>query len=241
MDKLKKFFEKKTNIIMVIGILVVVVIVVLVAILFKREDKEKFSLSKIYDVYPEDVRNLYANMVSVSCYGDLYLDLKLDSGKIKVADINRNNLIDYMFSYMDKHDKFEDEMEVNDFNAISSDLFNEKLDFKNDIDKYKYGEYEYLVEDGKVKRNKAECSSDKKYVSHLYGYSHSDLELSIDVNIGYEKDGKLYDLADNLLGDYDGDVSKLGDLFGNNSFYRYNYVLDGKIFKLDSVEWNSRS
>ena len=82
--------------------------------------------------------------------------------------------------------------------------------------------------------------SDKNYITHLYGYSYNVHELSIDVNIGYLDNGVLYDLADNRLGEYTGEVKELQDLFKTNSFYRYNYVKDDGMYKLISVEWMDR-
>ena len=58
-DKLKKFFGKKENVILVSVIAIITVIVILVAIFNKRGWDRKFALNKIYDVYPEDVKRQY--------------------------------------------------------------------------------------------------------------------------------------------------------------------------------------
>ena len=245
MDKLKynvkKFFSKRNNVIMVASILGVIVLVVIIAIIFGKRKDEKFALNEIYDVYPEEVRELYANMVSVSCYGDLHFDVQLDAGATGVNEMTNNNLIDYMFSYLDKNEKVSDNFEANVIKDATDYLFNGEIDFTSKINSYGYGDYTYTVDGDKVTRKKQECTSDNEYVTHLYGYSWNSQELSMDVNVGYLKDGVLYDLSNNKLGKYSGDVKELSELFVSNSYYRLNYVKDDKVFKLSSVELNSRS
>lgn len=239
-NELRKFFSKKENKILAGAVLVILLIVIIVAIIFSKKDN-KFVLNGIYDVYPEDVRRLYSNMVSVSCYGDLHLDISLDSKAVSVENINKNNLLDYMFSNLDKNSKLKDNMEMKNFRNAARNLFNGNINFDDLINGYTYGEYRYIVKDNNISREKTECVSDNNYVTHLYGYSYNVNELSIDVNIGYLDNGVLYDLADNRLGEYDGDVAKLTDLFKVNSYYRYNYVKDNGVYKLKSVEWKNRA
>lgn len=239
-NKLKSFFSKRENKILVVAILIILIIVLVVAIVFKKDEDSKFALNGIYDVYPEDVRELYSNMVSVSCYGDLHLDITLGSGIVKVGNINKNNLLDYMFSNLDKNNKLTDQMDIDIFKNVSKNLFSGNVTLDNLINGYTYGEYKYIVKDDKVSREKKECISDKNYITHLYGYSYNVNELSIDVNIGYLDNGVLYDLSDNRLGEYTGEVKELQNLFKTNSFYRYNYVKDDGKYKLISVEWANR-
>ena len=95
-DKVKHFFSDRKNVITVAVVLGVIVLVVIIALIFGRNRNNKFALNEIYDVYPEEVRNLYANIVSVSCYGDLYFDVMLDADATKVSELSKNNLMDYM-------------------------------------------------------------------------------------------------------------------------------------------------
>ena len=238
-DKLKKFFSNKQNKVTVIVVVIVVIVVVLVALLFKRE-KEKFVLNEIYDVYPEEVRELYSNMVSISCNGDLYIDVKLDSGILKVENIDRNKLMNYMFSYLDKNNLLEDEMNVKIIQNTANDLFASKINFDDLVNNFSYDGYTYTVSNNIIKRKSSECVKEKEYVSNLFGYSYNSNELSIDVEIGYMEDGNLFDLTGKKLGEYDGDVSKLGELFKTSPHYRYNFVLNNKTYKLTSIELKSR-
>jgi len=240
-DKIKNFFSVKKNIVTVGIIALVIIIVILVAIFARKDHKDKFALNSIYDVYPEEVRSLYTNMVSVSCDGDLHIDVELGAKATTVDKMEKNNLLDYMFSYLDKNDKLTDDMSVKVIEDATEELFDGDIDLKAEIVGYPYDDYLYTLKDKLVTRKKRECSAEVQYVSKLYGYSHSDTLLSVDVNMGYSKVGKLYNFADKLLGDYNGNVENIGELLDASSFYRYNYVKDGNVYKLASVEWLNRS
>lgn len=241
---IKEFFSNKRNVIILSIVLVVVLIsIFLLIILLKDGDgdsDEKLSLSTIYDVYPEEVRNLYANMINVSCSGDLHLDITLDAGVVSVRKMKDKNLLDYIFSYLEKNEKLADSFSIQVLEEAVNELLNENIDFSSKIKDYEYGGYVYDINNNVITRKFKECKSDKYYVSHLYGYSFNEKLLSVDINIGYLDDDILYDLADNKLGKYDGKIEKLGDLFGKNSYYRFNFVKVKDVYKLDSVEWNSR-
>ena len=239
LEKIKIFLSKKKNLVTVLIILGIILITIIILVLSKNK-KNQFTLNEIYNVYPEEVRTLYSNIVSVSCYGDLYLNIGKDSGSVKTDDMNDNNLIDYMFSNLDKNNQLTDEFELKVINITAKSLFNTTKELSSKITNYQYGNYIYNIKDSKVTRTKSECHSDREYVSQLYGYSYNKNQLSMDVNIGYLKDGILYDLDNNRLGSYNRDVKELANLFVGNSYYRFNYVLDGKNYKLDNVEWNSK-
>lgn len=241
-ENCKKFFSNKWNIIALM-VIIVIILIILFSVLFLGRDngKNKFALSAIYDVYPEDVKNLYSNVVSVNCSGDLLLDIDLGVGKVSVDKLSNSNKLDYLFSYLAKQDKLSDKFDVNVVKEASKNLFSKEIDLVDAINNYQNVDYTYSIKGNQVVREQKKCTVSKiKYVSHLYGFSNNEKILSVDINIGYTKDGVLYDMADKELGKYNGEVEKLEDLFGPNSYYRFNYIKDGDIFKLDSVEWNNR-
>lgn len=231
----KKKFEFTKNQLIIIGVIIVILIVVLI-IVISKEKKEKFTLSHIYDVYPEEVRNLYTNMVSVSCGGDLYLDIPSDNAKHNVTDIKHDFLLNYIFSYLDKNDSLNDKMSISDIVYASDKLLASQIDFSKDIKDYQYGNYVYNNDNGVITRRILECSITKKYISYLHGYSFNPDLLSVDVSMGYLNDGKLYDLFDNLLGEYHETETEFYELFKNSSYYRYNFSKDGGKYFLQSVE-----
>ena len=240
-EKIKKFFKVKKNRNVAIAIAAIILIVIIVAIITDKARKNRFALNTIYNVYPEEVRELYSNIVEVSCSGDLHLNISLDTGKVELKDMDKNNLIDYMFSNLDKNNMLSNKMESNIIEKTASKLFYGDINLKELINNYNYNGYIYNVDKKTITRKEDTCKSDMNYVSDLYGYSYNANELSVDVNIGYLKDGTLYDLADTNIGAYDGDAKQLREMFKSSSFYRFNYVLDNKVYKLKSVEWNSRT
>ena len=226
----------KKIIVIVLGLLIISVVIVLLS--RNKDRKEKFVLDKIYDVYPEEVRELYSNMVNVSCNGDIHFDIAIDAGEIEINNINKNNLLDYMFSYMDKFDLLSDEINESSIKEVEKDIFGGSIDLINNINSYQYDNYLYNFAKGKITREKVECNnSDKQYVLFLYGYFHDDNKLSLDINVSYLKDGILYDLDDNKLGEYDGNSSKLFNLTEYASYYRVSYIKENDKYKLFSIQW----
>ena len=238
-NKIKKIFNSKKKIAILISCLVVLLIIVLVFELNKNR-RNKFALGAAYELLPYEVKEIYANIVDVSCYGDLHFDIDINSGKHEIEDINKNNLIDYLFSYLDKKDLLNNKLDNLVIEKAEKKLFVSNLNLVDEIKNYDYGDYTYNDKNGKLVREKRECSSDIKYVSHLFGYSYNENQLSMDVNITYLKDGLLYNFDDEELGKYDGNTLELSELTKRTSFYRLVYIKEKGIYKLSSVEWISR-
>ena len=227
----------KKNKIIFISIMILIIIFVIIFLFRKKEDK--FVLNQIYSVYPDEVKELYSNMVSVSCYGDWYLNIPVDNGKkIDISKIDNNVLIDYVFSYMDKNNLLNDEIKLSKFEDVSKLLFYKDVDLVDLLDNYIYGDYVYNNDGRKIIRTYKECVSNENYVTHLYGYSFNEQVLSVDVNIGYLKNGILYDINDKKLGEYDGNPKNIGDKFLVSPYYRFNYVNVNGVYELDTVEFN---
>ena len=148
-----------------------------------------------------------------------------------------------MFSYMDKNSLLDNNIDDSVMKKIEKKLFNDNINLTSKIKSFHYGDYVYNYSLGKVKREKTECvPPEKEYVTHLYGYFWDEVNLYMDVDIGYLTDGTLYDLDNNKLGTYDKDVSKLSDLMQKASYYRFNYVKNSADqFKLNNVELKHRS
>lgn len=239
MDKIKKFFKNKY---VIIGTVVIVTIVLIVAIVLviKSRKKELFSLNSIFSVYPAEVRELYSNMVEVSCYGDLHFDITIEDGEVGIDKLGNNYLIDYVFSHIDKNYGLDKEQTHSSIKKNINRLIDGDLNLIDDIKDYKYGNYTYNFEDNVLVREKSECLSDVKYVSFLFGYSYGTEILSVDVNMGYLKDGILYDMNDKKLGKYNGDIAKLRELYVGVPYYRYNFIKENGNYKLNSVSLNAR-
>lgn len=238
-NKLKKIFANKRNILILIICFIILLAIILTIVIINNR-RNRFALNHIYELLPYEVKEIYSNLVGVSCYGDLHFDIEVDSGEKKIADINKNNLIDYMFSYLDKHDLLSNKIDESTIKKVERELFINNLNLIDNIKDYGYGNYTYSNQKGKFVREKRECNSDIKYVSHLFGYSYKNNELLMDVNVAYLKDGMLYNFKDEELGKYDGDASKLPELTKKTSFYRLKYIKTNGLYKLAGVQWISR-
>ena len=123
--KIKLFFSNKTNVIITIIVIAVAIIVIVFSIINRNRNK-LFVLNHIYDIYPQEVRDLYSNVVSISWGGDLYFDVELDLlneikeyqygdfvytikrnriTRKKKECINNNNYISYLYGYSWNNDE----------------------------------------------------------------------------------------------------------------------------------------
>ena len=233
----EKFKLTRTHIIVIAAILLIAIIVAIICIVKHEPDVLIGSNEVISDVYPEDVDSLYVAMDDVSCSGGLHFDIKLDDEKNLTDTIDRKGLLDYVFSYMDKNNMLSDEISMKFFNSNVNALIYSAPKLIESIKDYQYGDYVYNYHGGVITRKKSKkCTSDKQYVTRLYGYSYDELELAMDVSVGYLDNGILYSLEGVKLGAYDGDKSKLLSLFAPASYYRYYFVKSDGSYKLSSVE-----
>ena len=231
----------KRNRLVIFVVCSVIIVVTLIVFTIRIDKKKEYKLDKVYDVYPYEVRSLYQNMVDVSCGGDLELNIKPGEGKVDIAKLDKKILLSYVFSYMDKHNMLNGSINNKIINNTADMLFSDKVKLFNNGDKFNYGDYEYTFKNNKVVRKASKCNSDKKTITYLYGYFSDEAGLSMDVLVGYLKNGILYDYDNHELGIYEDDVSKLRDMLKNASYYRYNYIKKDNIYKLSSVEWNKKS
>ena len=239
MGKIMNFLKNK---IIIISMIIGIVLVVMLVVLLNNEDNSEFKLDPIYDVYPEEVRELYSNTIYVSCMGDLYLGINTDSSEVLIENIEKQYMLNYLFSHMDKYNKLNKNTTIDILNDVENKLFSKKLDLVKYIKDFRYGEYIYNIEENMLVGKKSKCESDIRYVSRLYGYSFGTEVLSMDVNIGYLKNGILYDLNDNKLGEYDGvNTEILDQLFDGTDYYRYNYIKKDDDYKLKSVRLKLRT
>ena len=224
-----------------IAIIIFVAIIIIIFAMFNHNwnKKSEFELDEIYKVYPEDVQKLYTNFVQVSCSGDLHFNFS-DKEQLKLEDIDKKDLLSYMFSYMDKNSLLSDNIDVSVINDTEKLLFYGKLELSDYIKNYQYGEYVYDLNNGKIERKKQKCISDVTYISSLFGYTADTKVLSIDMNITYLKDGILYDIKNNELGKYDGKTSTFSELTEKIPYYRINYVKNNDKYKLDSINIMNR-
>ena len=152
--------------------------------------------------------------------------------------MEKDNLLMYMFSYMDKNRLLYDGMDTSAFTEVSNRLFG--TDIIKGIKNFSYKDKEYTfgtLPKSKVEISDRECVNDNNHVGVLGGYSFDENGLYIDVKVGYTQDGKLYDYEDHLLGEYDGNRDKLNSLMMESSHYRFTYVKNNGNLVLSKLEF----
>jgi len=126
-------------------IIVIIIICIFSFIVFfavnREENNNGFELDPIYDVMPKDVRNLYSNIVSIPCLGDLKLEFPQKQDKVEVSQISDVDLLNYLFSYLEKNGKLSDQINLDIIRNASEELFATDIDLISEINNFQYGDY----------------------------------------------------------------------------------------------------
>ena len=207
--KNKKLNNKK-KLIIFIGILIIIIIVVLIIVLNNqnKEDKEKIKI-----VNYKEAEKLYQES---------------NNKCTDIQDENDSLLLYLIFSKLDKESKLSDSIPYDEYENVAKTILKTD-DIPSKINNYLYDGYSYTLNNDEIIREKSEC--EEKYVSKIYGYSNNNDTLSLYISSGYVKDGKVYNLSGDEIGDYDKDtINKILD-DGTIKIYNYqnkngNYILD---------------
>ena len=209
MKNKKLNISNKKRIILLISLLVIIVISLLIVIVFNnKEDKEKIKI-----VNYKEAEKLYQES---------------NNKCTDIQDENDSLLLYLIFSKLDKESKLSDSIPYDEYENIAKTILKTD-DIPSKINNYLYDGYSYTLEENKITREKTECT--EKYVSKIYGYSNDNDTLSLYISSGYVKEGKVYNLNDIEIGDYDKDtINKTLDS-GTIKIYNYknengNYILD---------------
>ena len=205
--KNKKLNNKK-KLILFVGILIIIIVIVLI-IVFNNQDKEE----KIKIVNYKEAEKLYQ---------------KSNNKCTDITDENDSLLLYLIFSELDKKNKLTDNISYEKYENTAKTILKTD-DIPKEINNYLYDGYSYTLNNDEITREKSEC--EEKYVSKIYGYSNNNDTLSLYISSGYVKEGKVYNLNDIEIGDYDKDtINKTLDS-GTIKIYNYknengNYILD---------------
>ena len=234
-----KIFNKIKELVKKLGIkyiiLCMVIFVFILALIIYFEAKHRKTTSYDEDnVYPSEVKEIYRYIVDANCNGDLKFDIILDGGVVTVDKLEKNNLLDYMFNYLDKRGYLRDSMDISIFNEAIDKIFLGDIKLLEGITTYDYKDFSYTFKNNKVTRVSKKCNSDITYVANLYGYSSREKTLSIDINVGYLKDNIMYDLDGKELGEFDNNKT---ELFKYSPYYRIYYVKENDDYKLSKVDY----
>ena len=214
MKNKKLNISNKKKIILLISILVIIVIFLLIVIVFNnKEDKEKIEI-----VNYKEVEKLYQES---------------NNKCTDIQDENDSLLLYLIFSKLDKESKLTDSISYDEYeNAAKTILKTDDIPSK--INNYLYDGYSYTLEENKITREKTECT--EKYVSKIYGYSNDNNNLNLYISSGYIKDGKVYNLEDIEIGNYD--KNKINKTLDSGTIKIYNYKNENGKYILDNIVSN---
>lgn len=208
--KSKKLNNKK-KLTLFVGLLTIIIIVILIIVLLNNQDKEE----KIEIVNYKDAEKLYQTS---------------DNKCTDITDENDSLLLYLIFSKLDKDNKLSDNISYEEYENTAKTILKTD-DIPSSINSYLYDGYSYTLEDNKITREKTECT--EKYVSKIYGYSNNNDILSLYISSGYIKDGKVYNLEDIEIGDYD--KNKINKILDSGTIKIYNYKNENGKYVLDSI------
>ena len=208
--KSKKLNNKK-KLTLFVGLLTIIIIVILIIVLLNNQDKEE----KIEIVNYKDAEKLYQTS---------------DNKCTDITDENDSLLLYLIFSNMDKDNKLSDNISYDEYENTAKTILKTD-DIPSSINSYLYDGYSYTLEDNKITREKTECT--EKYVSKIYGYSNDNDTLSLYISSGYIKDGKVYNLEDIEIGDYD--KNKINKILDSGTIKIYNYKNENGNYILDNI------
>ena len=201
--------KNKKKLILLVGILIILIIIGVLIIVFNNQNKEE----KIEIVNYKDAENLYQTS---------------DNKCTDITDENDSILLYLIFSELDKNNKLSDNISYDEYENTAKTILKTD-DIPKEINNYLYDGYSYTLNNDEITREKSECK--EKYVSKIYGYSNDNNTLSLYISSGYVKEGKVYNLNGDEIGDYDKDtINKTLD-DGTIKIYNYknengNYILD---------------
>ena len=214
MKNKKLNISNKKKIILLISILVIIVIFLLIVIVFNnKEDKEKIEI-----VNYKEVEKLYQES---------------NNKCTDIQDENDSLLLYLIFSKLDKESKLTDSISYDEYENVAKTILKTD-DIPSKINNYLYDGYSYTLEENKITREKTECT--EKYVSKIYGYSNDNNTLSLYISSGYIKDGKVYNLEDIEIGNYD--KNKINKILDSGTIKIYNYKNEDGNYILDNIVSN---
>ena len=203
-------YKRRKIIILLISLLVIIVISLLIIVFNNKEDKEKIKI-----VNYKEAEKLYQES---------------NNKCTDIQDENDSLLLYLIFSKLDKESKLSDSIPYDEYKNIAKTILKTD-DIPSKINNYLYDGYSYTLEENKITRTKTEC--EEKYVSKIYGYSNNNDTLSLYISSGYVKDGKVYNLEDIEIGNYDKDT--INKILDSGTIKIYNYQNKNGSYILDSI------
>ena len=203
-------YKRRKIIILLVSLLAIIVISLLIIVFNNKEDKEIIKI-----VNYKEAEKLYQES---------------NNKCTDIQDENDSLLLYLIFSKLDKESKLSNNIPYDEYRNIAKTILKTD-DIPAKINNYLYDGYSYTLEENKITREKTECT--EKYVSKIYGYSNNNDILSLYISSGYIKNGKVYNLEDIEIGDYD--KNKINKTLDSGTIKIYNYKNENGSYILDNI------
>ena len=214
MKNKKLNISNKKRIILLISLFVIIVISLLIIVFNNNQNKEE----KIKIVNYKEAEKLYQES---------------NNKCTDIQDENDSLLLYLIFSKLDKESKLTDSIPYDEYENKAKTILKTD-DIPSKINNYLYDGYSYTLNNNEITRTKIEC--EEKYVSKIYGYSNDNNTLSLYISSGYIKNGKVYNLEDIEIGDYD--KNKINKTLDSGTIKIYNYKNENGKYILDSINYD---
>lgn len=216
MKKIDLKDKKKLILVVVVAILALIILAVLVHSIFFKPEKKVI-------VKHNTVDDLYKAVKNTSC---TYV------GNVTEEKLSENTILYVVFSKLNNEDELDDEISLKDFKKAAKTVIKDGKTIPLEFSNYEYDGYSYSSDGKKITRTKGTCG-DKEYISKLFGYTHNNNELIVNIKVAYKKDGKLYNLNDEEIADYDKENENI--LMDSASSQIYTYTMEGNNYFLKSI------
>ena len=140
-------------------------------------------------------------------------------------------MLNLVFADLKNKDSLSDDINLDDFlNSLESVSGNKKMDYT--INDFIYEGYSYTLDGNKISRKKASCPK-VSYTSKLYGYTYNNDNLELYIKMGYIDNGKVYDLSNKEIGEYD--KKTINKTLDDGTLQIYSYQIDNNKYYFKKI------
>ncbi len=207
----------------IIIIIIIALIILGIIIYFVNKNSNDLAINSI--VKHDVAEDLYKAVEPNECVN---IDI---NEKVSTQKMNDEVLLYLIFGQMNKDKLLTDNISLNDFNKSAKKILGD-VKIPKQIKNYVYDGYVYNLNNDKITREKYNCG-DKKYVSKLYGYTTNENQLILNIAVAYIQNGTVYNLDDELLGEYD--EENLNEILDKGTMEVYTYTNTNGDYILESI------
>ena len=201
----------KSKRLIILGVIIIVIILLILVIFLNIESDKKVVIKK------DEATKLYDNIKTGSC--------------TDIPNDNNGVLLNLVFADLKNKDSLSDDINLDDFlNSLESVSGNKKMDYT--INDFIYEGYSYTLDGNKISRKKASCPK-VSYTSKLYGYTYNNYNLELYIKMGYIDNGKVYDLSNKEIGEYD--KKTINKILDDGTLQIYSYQIDNNKYYFKKI------